>query len=67
MIMAKVWVFNATFNSISVISCLSVDGENRSARKQTTVCRKSLASITLYLVHLAISEILTHNFIDDTR
>ena len=51
--MVRGMVFNATFNNISVISYIAVavsfiDGGNRSTRRKSPTCRKSLTNLITY-------------------
>ena len=60
-------VFNATFNTISVISWRSVlllGGNQRNWRKQLT-CRKSLTNFIIQCCTSRLIEIRTHNISGD--
>ena len=58
-------VFDATFNNISVISLRSVLFVEETGGPKKTPELLELYHIMLYRVHLAMSDIRTHNVSDD--
>ena len=58
-----IMVFNATFNTISVISCGQFYW--RRTRRKQPICRKSLITFSHDVVHLAPIVIRTHNISGD--